>query len=204
MGKKKPKYWYNTKIPAELFFDILESGQLKDLIISGKPKVKELQKAWTKIFDEYFKIKDDGKLRIIIKTKSEILKLTLKISVIENTLKILSIGKLPKENVVKITNKLKSINVFINPEKPINKQVLQKLKTTVAGLKTRLAIEEDNIKKLGLEAKSSFEADCVNIESALGRSINESVTLKKYLEYAKAAKKISNNRRASNNRRKSA
>lgn len=187
----KKKYWHDTRLPAELFFEILQSGKFKKLIIKGKPSKGELRKAWSKIFDEYFTIKDDTQLKEILRVKKNILKSTLKIQTIEASLKIFALGKLNKETTTNIVNKLKEIGVFIDLKKSLNEEVLRILKTHLAGLKTSLQLEEHQLKELTKGATTTFEDNCVNIEQCLGRSITENVSLRKYLAYEAQAKRIS-------------
>lgn len=187
----KRKYWHDTRLPAELFFEILESGKLKRLTTKGKASKGDLRKAWSKILDEFFELKNDSQLKIIIRTKKEILNQSIKIKTIENTMRVLSVVSLPRETVENIVEKLKDLHIHIDLEKPLNKEILRVLEVDLAGLKTRLEIENDKLKGLTKGAKATFEENCVNIEGALGRSISEGVSLRKYVAYEKQGIKVS-------------
>lgn len=206
----KPTYWYNCKIPAELFFDILSTENLKLLAKEGKPKKGKLRRAWAKIFDEYFTLKDDSRLRLILKVKGDILRITNKIQTIEGALKVLAllhdyvvVGEV-KDALDEVCKSLSLLGIKIDTSKPINKEILNNLNVNVAAFKTKLAIEEDRLKKLTKGVKTTFEDNCVAIEGALGRSINETVSLRKYISYEKDAKKRSDAARAANSRQNKA
>ena len=189
MKVKKSKYWNNLKIPAYLFFDILESSDLKLLIIKGEPKEGKLNKAFSNIFDLYYEAKNDGKLRLILKTKKSIIKLYRKIGIIEAVVLSLVQFSFPEDKVKELIAGLRKGGININEDLDLDKELLRVLKNDLAGLKTHLALEEHNLKELSKGEKSSFEDSIVALESVFQYSIGENVSLAKYLSYQKSASK---------------
>ena len=189
MNVKKKKYYKDLKIPAYLFFDILESNELKLLIIKGEPKEGKLEKAFTKIFDLYYEARNDGKLKLILKTKKNIIKLYRKIGIIEAVVLSLVQFSFPKENIKELIAGLRKGGININEDLDLDKELLRVLKNDLAGLKTHLALEESNLKDLSKGEKSSFEDSIVALENVFNFAIDENVSLAKYLSYQKSATK---------------
>lgn len=182
------KCYHDTRIPAVLFFEILESENLKRLVIKGKFKKKELRKAWERIFDEYFLIKDDQKLRLILRMKKKIISLNHKINVVQNALKAVSVAPFSDEDLLLIIEKLKGLNIHINKGNNLYDEIIGAMNTQVAAVKTQIEIEQMKLKEITKGATSTFEDNCVGIENVLGRGISEDVSLRKYLSYEKSAK----------------
>ena len=203
----KKKYWYNTKIPAYLFFEILESEKLKKLTIEGKPSKGDLRKAWSKIFDEFFTIKNDAQLKQILRRKNNIIRLNAEIKSAENALRVITmlqgvlVDSRLKESLKSLYESLKLLNIHLDIEKPINTEVLNALQISIAGLKTKLSIEEDELGDITKGAKSSFEDSCVAFETALGVTTNEIMSLRKYLSYEKSFKEKNKRARQQNKKR---
>lgn len=206
MNKKKKIYWSDTKLPAHLFFEILESENLKLLSIKGKPSKSDLSKAWSNIFDEFYSLKNDTQLKQILRRKKSIIELNANIKISENALKVITIFKdvlvddRLKNDLESLYNSLKQIGIHLDITKPINTEVLSVLQISVATYKTKLKIEQDELKSLTSGAKSSFEDSCVGIENVLDRTINEKVSLRKYVSLEKSAKE-KNKRLMSQNRK---
>ena len=187
MKVKKAKYWNNLKIPAYLFFDILETSDLKLLIIKGEPKDGKLDKAFSNIFDLYYEAKNDGKLRLILKTKKSIIRLYRKIGIIEAVVLSLVQFSFPEDKVKELIANLRKGGINIDESLDLDKELLRVLKNDLAGLKTHLALEEHNLVELSKGEKSSFEDSIVALEGVFNFAIDEKISLAKYLSYQKSA-----------------
>ncbi len=189
MHAKKVKYYKDLKIPAYLFFDILETSDLRLLIIKGEPKAGKLDKAFSKIFDLYYEVKNDGKLKLILKTKKNIIKLYRKIGIIEAVVLSLVQFSFPKDKVKELITNLRKGGININENLDLDKELLRVLKNDLGGLRTHLALEEHNLKELSKGEKSSFEDSIVALEGVFNFAIDEKVSLAKYLSYQRSATK---------------
>lgn len=196
------KYWHDMMIPARLFFEILEDDKVYRLIYQeydgktlSKPKTKDLERAWAKIFDEYFRIKNDPKLKLILKTKREIIKWYRRIAIGEFVLLNVATKPLTDQMRKDVFEKLKKLQIYINPENDTLEEIKKALTITIAGFKNRMELEKDNLNNLTKGVKSSFEEDCVSMED-FGFKIDENVSLGRFLQYEKSCiKKAKNGRR---------
>jgi len=205
-SKKTAQIWHNTKMPADLFFEILDSENLKLLVKDipenkglKKPKKKELQKAWDNIFDEFYEYSDNPKLRLILKVKKTILIKTRRLTIIKLAIENLAYASLPEENFVKIVEGLRKMRIKIDLKKPRREEILRVLKVDLAQLETDIEIEKDNLSNLTKGEKRTFEENCVSLEDA-GYQVAETVTLRKYMAYIKAAI-VKSNKQKKNARR---
>ena len=108
---------------------------------------------------------------------------------------------MPEEDLKETLELLKKAGINIVFENPILEEIKKALEFGLGGLKTRLAIEEDGLKELSKGAKSTFEDSCVAIEGVLNRTINESVSLRKYIALEKQAKTIVSDIKRQNNKK---
>ena len=189
MEVKKAKYYKDLKVPAYLFFDILETGKLKLLTIKGQPKEGKLKKAFSKIFDKYYEARNDGTLRLILKTKKSIIRLYRKIGIIEAVVLSLVQFSFPEDKVKELIANLRKGGINIDESLDLDKELLRVLKNDLAGLKTHLALEEHNLKELSKGEKSNFEDSIVALEGVFNFAIDEKISLAKYLSYQKSATK---------------
>ena len=188
--KKKPPLWRNCEIPAKLFFEILETGKLAKLVkrkTGSKPRTKDLVKAWEAIFDEFFTLKDSQKMRLILKVKNKILRLSTRIELIERVLRSFALVKYPdQEQLARMVEKLRKFRVKINPDGDLYEELLKALRNDLPALKTALEVEKENLNNLTKGEKTTFEENCVALEG-FGWNIAEDVSLRRYLAYDKAA-----------------
>ena len=191
MRKKKPaKIWHDAKIPAYLFFDILQTENLKLLIRKkGKLSKNDLEKAWASIYDEYYLLKGDRKLDLIIRTKKRILELMYKVEVVKPILYSICTVPFNEEQLNELAEKLKKVGFKLDLEDPLT-SVLNILQSEIPAIETRIEIEKDNLKLLTDGEAATFEENCVAYES-FGYKIDESCSLRRYVAYEKAAIKKS-------------
>ena len=196
MSKKKPKYWHNGKIPAELFFEILAEGDKKLLMISGRTSKKKLETAWSDIFDEFFTMKDDPKLRLILRMQNKVVKLHGNIEGTNNLLKsLLAVENAPVEIVIQICELLEKISINIDPKKDLKTQVKRILDFDLSHLKNELLMSQDELETLCKGAKTTYEESIVAIEDVKGRALSQNLSLRKYCAEEKSAKSLSRSRK---------
>lgn len=201
-------YWSDCSLPASLFFEILESDDKTKLIqkdIYSKyqklPKKQELENAWDDIFDEFFKLKNDPKMRLILKVKKSILVLYAKINTIDTVVRAVSSMIMTEEMRDGLLTKLKPLGVHFEKGLNSREKILKILNYHLAGFRNRIALEEDNLKQLTKGVRQTFEEKCVALEE-FGYSISEDVSLRRYLAYEKGAKKQNSNGRSTNRKHK--
>jgi hypothetical protein len=75
----------------------------------------------------------------------------------------------------------------------LKQEILRTYKFVLPGINNKLKLERGNYDNLTekKEIISSFADNCVNIENALGRAIDDNMTLEKYLSYEKSVIKLS-------------
>ena len=188
MKVKKTKYYKDLKVPAYLFFDILETNDLRLLIIKGEPKEGKLKKAFSRIFDLYYEVKNDGKLKLILKTKKNIIKLYGKIGMLECVVLSLVQFTFPEDKVKGLIEGLRKGGINIDESVDLDSELLRVLQTDLAGYKTHLALEEHNLKELTKGEKSSFEDSLAALEDVHNRPMDENMSLAMYLARQKSAK----------------
>lgn len=189
MNNKNSSYYQNANIPATLFYEILDSGELSLLVLKGKPTKNQLEKAFTNIFDEFFELKNDSKMRLVLKTKKEVIRLYRKIAIVEAIILSLVKFSFPDEQVKLLVEQLNKAGISVNGENDLDEELLKALQTSLAGYKNILALEEHNLKELTKGVKGTFEDSLVSLEGVIGYAIDETVTLRKYLAYEKRATK---------------
>ena len=196
--KTKAKNYRDSKIPAQLFFEIMESQDLKKLIYEPygenntvAPKEKQLSKDWANIFDEYFELVNDPKHRLVLKIKIKIVSLYRKISMIEIILKEIAIRPFTNEQKQNLFSQFKKLGIYIDVDKPIKEEIIRILKIDLEGFKTRFQIEKSNLDEITKGEISTFEENIVALERALGKDyLPDTITLRRYATYIKQAKKI--------------
>lgn len=197
---KKPKpviYWTDGEIPAKIFFDILFNKCLDKV---GTASVEELEKAFDKIFDEYVERSGNEQIQMWYKKQCEVAKTISIIEAIELILYRICYGELTVNERLELIDALNSIEerhetdyapakmvVKFDINKPFFEEV-HRVQTVVLGrLRTKLRAEQANEKQQEEAVKYNFEGDLVAIENVMGRSLDDNVTLRKYLEYVKSA-----------------
>jgi len=179
----------NCDIPARLFFNNLSAG---DLSVLGTGTQEELQKAYYSILDEYCEL-DNNTAFIEAFKKEEIISLIQSdIATLETALYAIIYVELTKDERISIIDKLNEWKpphavIKFNKDNPILDEVLRVKKSVIGALKNRLNQEVSTRKKRVEKVKRTFEADCVSIEISLQVSINDDVTLRKFIEYSKQA-----------------
>lgn len=184
------KYYNDLEIPVRLFFKIAEKKEtLQALIIEGKPSEDKLQKAWDYIYDEYVRRLKNNKMNHTMRMQSRLALLNLRITKIEDCLKVLFITALPKEAVKRICLALVKLKIFINPEEPIDEQILQKLQIDLNNLIIERDILAEKVEKATEGVGDfTFEDTIANAEQILEYSIGETMSLGMFISRVNTAK----------------
>lgn len=185
--KKKARLWKDGEIPARLFFKILET---QDLCLLKRKKGKAgkgtLQKNWSKIYDEYFELRDDPRLRIIVEVQLSIVTMLRRAEIARHAVRALSTAKFDDEQMCDVIEGLKSLGFSFDMENPLD-SILKILKNDIPALETRIELEKETLDNLTKGVASTFEESCVAYES-WGFKIEEDCSLRRYVAYEKAAK----------------
>lgn len=181
--------WNSLKVPAVLFFEVIETNNIELLTIKGKPTIKQLIDSWEQIYDLYFQKKNDTKLKLILKTRAEIHEAEFRIKTIKNVVNVFRTLPLTKDQQQRLINKLNEINVYIDSNKGLLNELHRLATVFIPQLETRLEIDRMNLDELTKGKKTDFNDACVSIENILERTIEENVSLAKYLSLEKAADK---------------
>ena len=183
--RKIAKLWKDGLIPARIFFEILSSQNLKLLKKEhGYAKKGDLKRAWSKIYDEYFVLKDDLKLAQIINTQANIIQMVRQIEVTRQA--VYAICKVPfnKEQLKELVDGIKAQGFSFDIQNPLD-SVTKILKEEIPSIETRIEIEKDNLKSLTDNVVTTFEDNCVGFEG-WGYKVDENCSLRKYVSYEKA------------------
>jgi hypothetical protein len=198
------KCWDSCEIPAKLFYKIIDNNDQNLLVIKGNPSKDLIFESWQKIYDEFFKLKNDGKLKLVLKAQLQIIKLEFQIKTIKNILYALSVTPFTKKERIEIIKSINTIGTNFDLKKYeslsgeesyifLKQEILRTYKFVLPGINNKLKLERGNYDNLTekKEIISSFADNCVNIENALGRAIDDNMTLEKYLSYEKSVIKLS-------------
>lgn len=161
--------------------------------------IQELQKAWLKLYDEYFERTDSTHLKQQLKHKEEALRLLIEMNIIEKIIDILrfldaNIDYLPQDIRLEVTNdignKLKHVNkrLKFDIEKPIKEQI-SKYEAYLGGVSTRYQVifkQDQNEQKTDIMTFYNVKS---SIETVLGRNLDEKVNMLQWLAYEKDYKK---------------
>lgn len=185
----KSKYYNDLEIPAKLFFDVLEDGDLNKLIVSGSPAEEELIDAWDNIFDKYFEAREDAKMRLILKKQATISLTARKIESFRDYTYILFNNPFNKEQLLEIVEALKKAGLRISIKNELKKEILRVLKITIPSLEIQLKLDTQNLKELTKGKKQKFVDALASMTLAGGVKLNNDVTLAFYIAYEKQLRK---------------
>lgn len=199
--RKTAKLWYDAKIPAWLFFEILSTDNLKLLKKDeGYAKKSDLQRNWAKIYDEYFILKGDPKLATIITTQMDIIKMVREIEQARQIAYAICSVKMTEDQLKRMAQPLIEMGFSFDLDNPLD-SVLKIIKEEIPSIETRIEIEKDNLQSLKDGEASTFEENCVAYEG-WGYKIDEDCSLRRYVAYEKSVIKKAQKQKQSDGKRK--
>lgn len=174
--KKASNYYSNcSELPVSVFYDILESGDIKLLIKSGFVKIQTLKTAWNSIQKEFEQLTGTQKSQSnLFKTNHDL----IRINRLNALITIYTLWQYrPNDNY---SEELKYWGVNVTSVEHLKSVILQE--------KTNLNIKLLKEQKPKQEQEStSIEKMVVEVENALNRTIQfESISVKKWVELCKS------------------
>lgn len=166
----------DCSIPAKLFFEICKTGDLYGVS----------QENWDAIFDEAYQLRQNREAKEVIFRKQRIATLILQANIIQDALFALTkLGKYrdARDRIIEI---LKKIQVNIRPESMYD-DILKALKVKIGGIKNRIRLEELYFKQENEKIGATYEEICVSIENVLERTIDENLSMYKFIAYEKSS-----------------
>lgn len=212
-SNKEIIYWTDSGIPAKVFFDILFNNA--SITKLGEAPIEKLESVFSKIVDEYVLIEGSTRITDWYTKQCRIARIGALIEVTTTILYHICYTPMTRNERLKCIEDLNRIEerpeteyapakllVKFDINKPILDEV-QRVQDVVLGrLRTEVRHLSSAEKKDEESAKYSFEAELVDVENALGRTIDDQVSLKKYLELKKSAiKKVNSQRKPYKNGR---
>lgn len=191
---KKPKksniYSNCAELPVVIFYEILETGNIKLLIKSGFVKLAQLKKQWELIQQEFEQLTGNQKShKSIVKSNFDL----IRINRLNALITIYTLWQYrPKDN---FADELKYWGVNVNS--------IDHLKTYILQEKTNLNIKllKEQSKQTDTEQKT-LESIIVEVENALNRNIEfEKISVKKWIELCKSVEEKANAIKKANNGR---
>lgn len=203
-----PKYNSINNIPARLFFDILhekdfslleptedELPTIEDALnkVENGIEVKNpLEEVFSNIYDDYFLKSDNPRSKRFLELEQEIKFMEYKIQSIVQVLDFLVFNKTTAEIRKTLLDALISIGVNINLETDFIDEVKNVLNVELGILQNDLSfltIEMQEMKNENKDGVFDFYESLVGLESIHERSLDDEMTLIKYIHYEKLAMK---------------
>jgi hypothetical protein len=203
-----PKYNSINNIPARLFFDILhekdfslleptedELPTIEDALnkVENGIEVKNpLEEVFSNIYDDYFLKSDNPRSKRFLELEQEIKFMEYKIQSIVQVLDFLVFNKTTAEIRKTLLDALISIGVNINLETDFIDEVKNVLNVELGVISNDLSfltIEMQEMKSENKDGVFDFYESLVGLESIHERSLDDEMTLIKYIHYEKLAMK---------------
>lgn len=174
-------------IPAKLFFEIVDKA---DYSLLGFKTDADNQKAFDKIYDEYFELTQSPRVKKDFEMRLQISALHHKITVLDTTLDFIVNFPMTVKHRLEIIDLLDEINIKIDKEKDLVKQVNAIKHRIVGSLNNKLKIQLSHFEKLQKknDVKTTFEKMIVGFENVLDRTIDDNISLRKFIAYEQSVK----------------
>ena len=180
----------NLDIPAKVFFNIIETS---DYSVLGGENDDENYILWNSIFDEYYSISGNNKVRSSIEKQFKISILQLKIQKIKDCVFVL-MRLIPAELTEAkktIQNALKILGVKYDLAKNTIDECYRITKSDIGILNNQVNMLIASIPKQKESIKRTFEDDLSSIMHVLGFSVPVDLSMYLYLSHLKTVKNIS-------------
>lgn len=174
-------------IPGKLFFEIVDKAAFSLL---GWKTDLDNQKAFDKIYDEYFELTQSPRVKKYFEMRLQISALHHKITVLDTTLNFIVNFPMTVKHRLEIIDLLAEINIKIDKEKDLVEQVNAIKHRVVGSLNNKLKIQISYFEKLQKknDVKTTFEKMIVDLENVLGRTIDDNISLRKFIAYKQSEK----------------
>lgn len=187
-----PKYDSIDTIKAKVFFKVLETKNYQ--LLKPKNREKGLEAVFMRIYDEFFTASDNMEAKQYLELTGEIASLEYKLTNLKRALSFYYYNKTTKQMRLDFIAALKEgYDIDIDPEADFTSEVLRVLNTDCAFIENELTMLLAQYKEMTQKSQSkanSYERSIVGIENVLKRSVNDDITLAKYVELERAAKQI--------------
>jgi len=187
-----PKYDSIDTIKAKVFFKILETKNYQ--LLKPKPKEKGLEQIFIGIYDEFFIRSDNDEAKQYLELTKQIAFLEAKIAYLKQALHFYYYNKTTNEMRLEFVEALSTgYDIVIDINAPFRDEVLRVLTVEVGIIENDLSMAKSSYEQMTKKSQQkaiSYESRVVGIENVLKRSVDDDITLAKYVEYEKSAKQI--------------
>jgi len=187
-----PRYNSIDTIKAKTFFDILKSKDYQ--LLKPKPREKGLEAVFIAIYDEFFLRSDNSEANEYLRLTKEIKFLEYKIAYLKQSLHFYYYNRTTKEMRLQFVEALKEgYDIVIDTEAPFIDEIKRVLTIEVGIIENDLAFanaQYEDMTKKSKQKAFNYEKNIVAIENVLKRSVNDDITLAKYVELEKSAEQI--------------
>jgi len=187
-----PKYDNIDTIKAKVFFKILETKDYQ--LLKPKPREKGLEQIFIGIYDEFFLRSDNHEANEYLKLTKTIAELEYKIATLKQSLHFYFYNRTTEKMRLDYIEALKiGYDIIIDAQKPFIDEVQRVLSVEVGIIQNDLSVAKASFEQMTKKSQQkavSYESRIVGIENVLKRSVDDDVTLAKYIELEKSAQNI--------------
>lgn len=196
MGNTSNELIYNNceELSIWAFYKILTEGDLNYLKIDKSTEVdeKELEKAWTKIVNEYEELSGDQNQLIIWRLRLVIANLKARLQRVSIGVNLYFKSPLSDENKVELLSKLKSDRVIIKNK---SNEEIARINKQIKSMQTKIRLKEVELENMIPEKGEGQDIDeqLYNIEKITEAKYKidaKQTSVKRYLIISKDAKRI--------------
>jgi len=184
------KYNSIDTIKAKVFFKILETKNYQ--LLKPRPREKGLEKIFIGIYDEFFIRSDNDEAKQYLELTKQIAFLEAKIAYLKQALHFYYYNKTTKEMRLEFIEALSTgYDIVIDINASFRDEVHRVLTVEVGIIENDLSMYKSSYEQMTKKSQQkaiSYESRIVGIENVLKRSVDDDITLAKYVEYERSAK----------------
>lgn len=185
---RRNKILYNNcYIPAKLFFDELMQGNINVL---GKGTPEQLHTAYMSIVDEYCELDNNRRMLDWFTKQNKISKIQRAISDVTACLRPIKYICVTEEQFLRAITVINSIEypkVKFDVKKPLVDEITRVERSVIGILNNELNMLLSDDVKTKEKIKKEFFKRLVSVQNAIGRNLDEDITLRKFIFEEKAA-----------------